>query len=564
MNKKAKTSVIASSALAIALSASIGVGATYALFTSESTTNIAVTSGKVSVKAEMSDLTLYSPTEIACDGSIKDDTNAATTTFANSGTATLNGNELTLTNVTPGDKAEFTLTVKNYSTVSVKYRTQMVASADNGLFDGLTFNVAGQTSAAISEWQTLAAATDSENGSTLATYQCSVQLPTTAGSEYQGASCTIAYSVEAVQGNSETKNDTAYYTLSQFNDLTEIDEEIETVYLSLGKQTVAYGEKLTIGNSSIGDTFALLAKDGGVTLTEGNKKTYTTKEEAAADEIPEGYRVHYIRSGGVDSYYTILETAKHGFKLVVSGSITVTGMPDSVTELNVNGSNGADIAFAVPGDCTIVADGLTINGVAKIFTKRSSSFISGVFSHKVPELIMQNCNLNMCWIYDGMTVEKVTFTNCTFNTMEYKDVRNSNPIWWRPTTTLDVAFNGCTFLSILPVKFETPSAENVAISFTNCKFDIAKSAIYSKDTRNFGILFVTQNAENKYSDVVLTGNVLLNETAGLVSFYNANVAWKDGCYLTFNGNMLNGTKLVQMYKAAAEITGDFINGTDKA
>lgn len=504
------------------------------------------------MKAEASDLKTYSM-----------DLETAVGTFENGGSATLDGTSVVLNNITPGDKVTFKLAVSYNSSVATKYRAKVVAENDTGLYDGLEFSIADMTSMGITDWAELPAV-DSETE--LATYECSVELPKDTGNEYQETSCKLSYVIEAVQGNADVKNDTKFYSLSEFNALDAIPAEVENVYLHLGKQRVKYGEKLTIGNEAIADTFAYVNNDSGVST--GNTtdiKYFSSKEEAEAFVAPEGYRVNTIRPAGGDPerYTVILESDKKGFDLNVEGTIDVTDIPDSLSELGVNSATGSDISFAVPGNCHIIANGMTVNGIAKIFTKRSSPFVSAVFSHKVPELTMKDCNLNMCWIYDGLTVEKVTFDGCTFDTMAYKDIRNSNPIWWRPTTTLDVEFNNCTIKSILPVKFETPSGSH-GISFTGCRFDIAKSDIYSSDFRNYGILFGSQNADIKYGDVRLTGNKVINETSGLVSFYDDKTGWKDGCYLTCNDNELNGTKLVQLYKKATEITGAYITGNNVA
>ncbi len=55
-----KRRVLVMSLLTIALCFSLIFGATYALFTSESKVNIAVTSGKVNVEASVENLKIYS------------------------------------------------------------------------------------------------------------------------------------------------------------------------------------------------------------------------------------------------------------------------------------------------------------------------------------------------------------------------------------------------------------------------------------------------------------------------------------------------------------------------
>lgn len=89
-----KRNVVVSAVMAIVVCISLIAGATFALFTSESTVNIAVTSGKVSVVASMAVTDVYSPTAIDMSGAVTDPTNAAdvaTATFANGGTAIVTG-----------------------------------------------------------------------------------------------------------------------------------------------------------------------------------------------------------------------------------------------------------------------------------------------------------------------------------------------------------------------------------------------------------------------------------------------------------------------------------------
>ena len=208
MAKTAKRSIILSAVLAIVMCASLIAGATFAIFTSESKVNIAVTSGKVKVEATITDFEVYSPTLISMESgnSIVDGSDAAvqsegavTGTFYNGGTATLDGGTVTLDKMTPGDKVTFKITVTNYSNVKAKYRTKIKVENDNGLFAGLNVNIGGITIQSSTAWKDLPAA--GESGTEVASYDCSVELPASAGNEYQDKKCDITYIVEAVQGN---------------------------------------------------------------------------------------------------------------------------------------------------------------------------------------------------------------------------------------------------------------------------------------------------------------------------------------------------------------------------
>ena len=106
---------------------------------------------------------------------------------------------------------------------------RVVASEDNGLFGALKIKIGDYTGMGISAWEAL------EVNSADKVLACEIELPTTAADEYQGKACKIAFTVEAVQGNAETVNDTAYYTLEQFNALTEIPAGIKNVYVYVNK-----------------------------------------------------------------------------------------------------------------------------------------------------------------------------------------------------------------------------------------------------------------------------------------------------------------------------------------
>lgn len=181
-----KRSIVVSAILVIALCVSLVAGATFALFTSESSVNITVSSGKIDVVA-----------------SIDADSIAVGTTLASpSGAqAVLDANgDIALNGIVEGDYVTFNIKVTNNSTVAVKYRTIISCTADNGLFTGLVISIndAEYTRTIVTRYD------DLEVGSGTITVPVKIALPEGAGNEYQGKTCTITYRVEAVQGNADT------------------------------------------------------------------------------------------------------------------------------------------------------------------------------------------------------------------------------------------------------------------------------------------------------------------------------------------------------------------------
>lgn len=179
---KQRSKAIASSIMAIAMSASLAVSGTFALFTSESQVNIAVTSGTVNVVASVNaeSLKTYSMDKAQESGK-----------FENGGTAAFNADsQLELSLMTPGDKAEFTVDIANNSNVAIQYK--------------VTFGVSGELADAL-----VCSATNAEEkwiyaeaGKAIDSVAVSVELPETVGDDYQSkGNTTVSVKVEAVQGN---------------------------------------------------------------------------------------------------------------------------------------------------------------------------------------------------------------------------------------------------------------------------------------------------------------------------------------------------------------------------
>lgn len=186
MDKTIKRKVVVSALLAIMLCVSLIAGATYALFTSESKVNVAVSSGKVSVVATAENLNYGSSL-----GSNVGETQCS-----------IDGDTVKLVNIIPGDWVTFDIKVNNQSTVAVKYRTIIaLESGDDELFSALKVKIGDVEEfdgiTAVSEYAPLAVGSQEE------TVNVRIELPVDA-EDCQDASCNLIYKVEAVQGNADT------------------------------------------------------------------------------------------------------------------------------------------------------------------------------------------------------------------------------------------------------------------------------------------------------------------------------------------------------------------------
>lgn len=206
MRNKKMTKRIVLSALVALTFGSVAAGTTYALFTSEATTNVAVSTGKVKVDTPLSnDSIQLSSLDSTTDETIELDKTART--FTNGGSFSYDDKTgaIILDKFTPGDKVEFTINAKNSSTVNIKYRTVLKVLSDNGLFQGLKVTINGEEydgSTTYSKYESLTANTEF----TTTEYKFSIELPTEAGNEYQEKSCQITFNIEAIQGNAAVTN----------------------------------------------------------------------------------------------------------------------------------------------------------------------------------------------------------------------------------------------------------------------------------------------------------------------------------------------------------------------
>ena len=208
MKKKVLLSSIATIALCICLIA----GSTFALFTSQSKTNIAVTAGNVDVVATVENFKYFS-VKADPNGSIVDENGGkyeyadrtSTGTFANGGTAVQNGSMINLERITPGDKISFGIEATNNSDVAIQCRYIIECVSGEDLMKGIVVYINGDAYPVLksytSAWTALAVGesiTDSGN------IEIEVELPVTAGNEYEGKKdVAINVLVEAVQSNAD-------------------------------------------------------------------------------------------------------------------------------------------------------------------------------------------------------------------------------------------------------------------------------------------------------------------------------------------------------------------------
>lgn len=267
-----KKRFLLSSFLMIALCLSLIVGSTFALFTSESTTNIAVTSGKVEVEATVKDVVLYSMGE------------EQSGSFENGGTVAFDGGLLTLSNVTPGDKVSFAIKVDNKSNINTIWRFVWECTEGTPLMSYMNVTIDSLEAGAIkshkSAWEVLGAAG--------ATVNVSMELPVSVGNEAQDLTTKVLFRVEAVQANGAEVD--AKYT-----------EPAETVYIE------GYAsEKVEVLGSVVTEEVEISANGykaiipAGTALEAGAEEVSLNVESAAADTGNFNFSVNGVETVGLN------------------------------------------------------------------------------------------------------------------------------------------------------------------------------------------------------------------------------------------------------------------------
>ncbi len=210
-----KTKVLLSSIVTIVLCVCLIAGSTFALFTSEDSWNIEVTSGEVSIDAGIDNIIHWSiePTE---GGSIEDEfggtyeyVEQTDDEFYNTGKAVFANNLLTIDRVTPGDKLSFDITASNTGnvTVIVRYIIQYIpdatleAKSEAPLYYAMSMNIGGTEYAGVtyyaSAWEVVAA------GSDMTAAAIEIGLPTKVGNTYQHGAANYSVTVQAIQSNAD-------------------------------------------------------------------------------------------------------------------------------------------------------------------------------------------------------------------------------------------------------------------------------------------------------------------------------------------------------------------------
>jgi len=338
--------------LAVLALGAVGVGATYALFTSDAKTDVAIQAGKVKYAQTVEGLTTFSGVDVT--GNPATDVVTATAVngkFTNGGSATYENGVVTLSNMTPGDKVTFSIKVKNSSNVSSKMRTFHEIVSDDGLFDGLVVTINGTAWDGSSEYASWAAKEGVSSETLIQTFDVVIDLPTDRGNEYQEKNCSIKFGLEAVQGNAATKDLVTVYDKNganpvQYSNLQAAFDGAHLNDIVTLNQDIRMNKQVTITTNLTGITL-----DGdGHTVTVNTTKNPTADGNYSAfyfgkesGQWAEGVNIKDINING---------NARFGFFFRGGKSTNLTNVNmdgNFYYAINLNGTHGA-----VLDNCNIV------------------------------------------------------------------------------------------------------------------------------------------------------------------------------------------------------------------
>ncbi len=326
--KNAKRSVIITAILAIIMCASLAAGATFALFTSNSSVNIAVTSGNVEVTASVVDI----------KKSYVDENGETVNGKLFSGDATFDegAHTVTLSNVLPKDTVEFKVKVENGSNVAIKYRMVMSLVEDNGLFSSLDITLDGKKFYGYTSG-TKYALLDAKQQ--IADIPVVISLPE--GATCNNTACKLTYKVEAVQGNASVE------------DFPEVPENTLAVNTT---EDVRVLEKAISGENAVLDKDVVITKAPDTVASSLSIKEPTTLNLNAKIKTPDnmGNNKKNFTALIVDADTTINADDNGGIDTGINGGYGINVRNGA--KLTINGGNyygGGTVVQVQKGELTI-------------------------------------------------------------------------------------------------------------------------------------------------------------------------------------------------------------------
>lgn len=344
--KNAKRSVIITAILAIIMCASLAAGATFALFTSSSKVNIVITSANVEVNADVKvTKTWHEDNNVEQPGLY--DTGKAEVTYEN------NQAKLTLSNFVPTDGVKLAVSLKNESTVKIKYRVLLLADRTVGteLLDELDIDMNGM---AFRGYTLATEYVELEAGASIDDIPVTIVFPKEA-TEGKNTTCNLAIKVDAQQGNAVADN--TFDVAEGHTIISETAEDGSVWYSEVDNKTlfaeINNGAKLA-GDVTLTEDVdpakTIIAADGSNVEINANGKTVANTDDIWSDDD------------------WSLVSAQGGSTVTISGNGTF--------HAKENDCYAADVC---DGSTLVIENGTFIGNVHAVYVFEGTAYIKGGF-----------------------------------------------------------------------------------------------------------------------------------------------------------------------------------------
>mgnify|MGYP002771084061 CR=1 FL=1 len=471
--KNAKRSVIITAILAIIMCASLAAGATFALFTSNSSVNIVITSANVEVNADVKVTeTWHENNGERADGLY--DTGKAEVTYEN------NQAKLTLSNFVPTDGVKLAVSLKNESTVKIKYRVLLLADRTVGteLLDELDIDMNGM---AFRGYTLATEYVELEAGASIDDIPVTIVFPKEAD-KGMNVTCNLAIKVEAQQGNAVADN--TFEVTDGNTIISETAEDGSVWYSEVDNTTlfkeIANGAKLA-GDVKFTDNVdpakTIVAADGSDVEINANGKTVANTDDIWSDDD------------------WSLVSAQGGSTVTISGNGTF--------HAKENDCYAADVC---DGSTLVIENGTFIGNVHAVYVFEGTAEIKGGFFD------IQQLNTNGVQNGYGLLI------NCY-------DTNHKNG-------TANIIVTGGTFVNFNPANCQAEGAH------TNFVAD-GYTVVSTKQTN--GDVWYTVVAKDAAGKTFSDGkDVVLNESIAVGAANGIAVTVENGSNLVIEGGMYNG------------------------
>ena len=336
------------------------------------------------------------------------------------------------------------------------------------------------------------------------------------------------------QYDANAGKDTAYYTLAEFNGLTEIPDGVKTVYVDLSGKSLQNG--LTIGNENIADHYQYTGWDNDV-APEG----YPHKTSIDNNTTHDGDKVRYIYSTGNPSV-----------NVVLTGS--VLGASDT------GNFNAGTITLQVPDAANVVFDKVTFGAGQMAMSMWTETHVQSMtVAHRIASVTFDGCTFNGNWIQNGaFGADEMVIKNSTF--ANYKNTvkaNSSSPIWIQNMGRTNVTIENCTINAARPIKlWEGTASGTVTIKNNTFNMSNFEGATGDDAYKNVAIMFCGTTEQVKLGNVEISGNTVTGNATGFICFYNDSTQYPSmntGAAFKLSGNTLpDGVAKSVLWKTATE------------